>query len=140
MAAAYASQGHRTLLIDADLRRPSQRGLFDLGPHPGLTDAIVNNASVPTVCQRVVGNELLSVIAAGTQTVHNYHEVGKKVREILAESRNQYDMVFIDAPPMLYFAEPLDLASLVDGVLLVTRAGQTSREAVSAVLTTTRWA
>jgi Mrp family chromosome partitioning ATPase len=56
------------------------------------------------------------------------------MQEILVEASREYDMVFIDAPPMLYFAEPLDLASIVDGVLVVSRAGQTSREAVSVVL------
>ena len=138
MAAAYARQGHRTLLIDADLRKPSQQRLFALGDHAGLGDAIIKNEPLAEIRQRVENNEMLHVIVAGTPGSATYPRIGKKVQEILIEASGEYEMVFIDAPPMLYFAEPLDLASVVDGVLLVSHAGRTSRQTVSVVLATLR--
>ena len=48
----------------------------------------------------------------------------------------EYDLIFIDAPPLLGFPEPLQMAAAVDGVLVVAQAGQTDRKAVGAVLNT----
>jgi Mrp family chromosome partitioning ATPase len=56
--------------------------------------------------------------------------------EILEEASSDYDLVVLDAPPLLGFAEPLQMATAVDGVIVVARAGQTSRKAVASVLAT----
>ena len=47
-----------------------------------------------------------------------------------------YDLVILDAPPLLGFAEPLEMASIVDGVLVVARAGSTNKKAVASVINT----
>ena len=49
-----------------------------------------------------------------------------------------YDLVILDAPPLLGFAEPLQMATVVDGVVVVTRAAETSRKAVASVIQTLR--
>jgi Mrp family chromosome partitioning ATPase len=56
--------------------------------------------------------------------------------EVLEEACLEYDLVVLDAPPLLGFAEPLQMATAVDGVVVVTRAGETNRKAVAAVLAT----
>jgi polysaccharide biosynthesis transport protein len=138
MAAAHARQGYRTLLIDADLRRPSQQGNFDLPSSPGLADGILNDKGLSEIRLEVAGYETLDVIPAGISTRRNFRGVGKKVGEILSDARDKYDLIFIDAPPMLCFAEPLQLARLVDGVLVVSQAGRASAESVNRVLDTLR--
>jgi Mrp family chromosome partitioning ATPase len=55
---------------------------------------------------------------------------------VLEEAGTEYDLVILDAPPLLGFAEPLQMATAVDGVVVVTRAGETNRKAVAAVLGT----
>ena len=55
--------------------------------------------------------------------------------ELLDELAREFDLVILDAPPLLGFAEPLRLATLADGVLVVSRAGETKRKAVGSVLT-----
>lgn len=55
---------------------------------------------------------------------------------MLEEASVEYDLVILDAPPLLGFAEPLQMASAVDGVIVVARAGRTSRRAVASVLAT----
>jgi Mrp family chromosome partitioning ATPase len=52
----------------------------------------------------------------------------------LGEATRDYDLVLVDAPPLLGFAEPLQIAAIVDGVVVITLAGQTSRTAVGSVL------
>ena len=54
----------------------------------------------------------------------------------MQEASLAYDLVVLDAPPLLGFSEPLQMASVVDGVLVVARAGKTSRKSVQQVLTT----
>jgi succinoglycan biosynthesis transport protein ExoP len=63
-------------------------------------------------------------------------EIGTVLAEIVDEATREYDLVFLDAPPLLGFAEPLQMASLADGVIVVARAGDTSRTALNSVITT----
>ena len=56
--------------------------------------------------------------------------------ELLEEAAMEFDLVVLDAPPLLGFAEPLQMATAVDGVLIVAKAGQTDRHAVASVVTT----
>jgi Mrp family chromosome partitioning ATPase len=56
--------------------------------------------------------------------------------EMLEEASADYDLVIVDAPPLLGFAEPLQMATAVDGVVVVARAGRTTRKAVATVLAT----
>jgi Mrp family chromosome partitioning ATPase len=53
---------------------------------------------------------------------------------ILAEAVDIYDLIIVDAPPLLGFAEPLQIATLVDGVVVIALAGKTNRKAVASVL------
>ena len=62
--------------------------------------------------------------------------MGRGLVEILEEACAEYDLVILDAPPLLGFAEPLQMATAVDGVIIVARAGQTSRKAVATVINT----
>ena len=55
---------------------------------------------------------------------------------MLEEASAEYDLVMLDAPPLLGFAEPLQMATAVDGVIVVARAGRTNRKAVASVLAT----
>jgi len=56
--------------------------------------------------------------------------------ELIDEATRDYDLVVLDAPPLLGFAEPLQMATAVDGVIVVARAGDTSRKALSTVVAT----
>jgi capsular exopolysaccharide synthesis family protein len=136
LAIANAQQGYRTLIIDCDLRRPtihtktgtpSGRGLPDvLHGEAGWREVLVSNESAPKL-DMLLGTEA----ALGDAEL-----VGEAVSGILAEARDSYDMIVVDSPPMLGFPEPLQLATLVDGVLMVAHAGQTSRRSLAAALST----
>ncbi len=139
MAAAFARHGHRTLLIDADLRRPSQQRHFGLDRRKkGLSDAIATKEPLSAIRQSVDGHDNLHIVTAGSSDPQLYNQVGKKVEEILRFARRDYEMIFIDAPPMLCFAETIQLACAADGVLVVSHAGQTNQRDVQGVLATLR--
>ena len=78
----------------------------------------------------------LDILPAGPPSRRAADLVGKGLAQVLEEACFQYDLVILDAPPLLGFAEPLQMATVVDGVVVVTRAGETSRKAVAGVLAT----
>jgi Mrp family chromosome partitioning ATPase len=78
----------------------------------------------------------LHVLPAGPPSRHAADLIGRGLSELIEEAAADYDLVVVDAPPLLGFAEPLQMATAVDGVLVVARAGRTTRKAVATVLAT----
>src|SRR5438093_962242 len=78
----------------------------------------------------------LDILPAGPPSHRAAELLGDSLAQLLEEAAAEYDLVVLDAPPFLGFAEPLEMATAVDGVVVVTRAGRTTRKAVAAVLGT----
>ena len=135
MARGFAEQGLRTLVIDADLRCPTQHTQFSLKGGRGFPDSINYGAPIKQVANRIEGYALLHVITS-VQSLGLLHSVGRQIECMLSESRAEYDMVLIDAPPLFCFAETLQIAGLVDGVLVVGQAARTDQRAITRVLST----
>jgi len=60
--------------------------------------------------------------------------IGPRLAELLDEFAKEFDLVILDSPPLLGFAECLQMANAADGVLIVSRAGETKRKAVASVV------
>jgi polysaccharide biosynthesis transport protein len=138
MAAASASRGKRTLLIDADLRFPIQHRLFNITSRESLTSAIAQGRSLRQIRQPVGHTDKLDVIVAGMASEHMCAQVAVIVSELLAEAVLEYDLIIVDSPPMLFLSEPIQMACIADGVLVVGRAGRTDQRAVAAVFAALR--
>ena len=138
LAMAHASQARRTLLIDADLRRPSVHHRLGLNGTKGLTDVIRDGTDWKSVVVKSVGYADLDVLASGAASRRVADRLGHALGPILEEAASLYDLVIVDSPPVLGFAEPLQIATLVDGVVMLTVAGQTDRKAVASALGTLR--
>ena len=136
LAAAHAEQGKRTLLIDGDLRRPSVHRNFNLPSVVGLSNALLGEISWREALVQTAALPHLYILPAGPPSRRASDLVGRGLAELLEEAASEYDLVILDAPPLLGFAEPLQMATAVDGVLVVARAGKTSRKAVASVLAT----
>jgi polysaccharide biosynthesis transport protein len=136
LATAHAEQGKRTLLIDGDLRRPSVHRNFNLPSVVGLSNVLLGEIRWRDAVVKVEGLENLHILAAGPPSRRASDLIGRGLAELLEEASSDYDLVVLDAPPLLGFAEPLQMATAVDGVIVVARAGQTSRKAVAMVLAT----
>lgn len=138
LAAAHSLQMRKTLLIDADLRRPGVHGRFGLKNEIGLSSVVHAKVEWRQAVQQVEDYPDLAVLPAGPASRRAADRVGGVLEKILEEAQQEYDLVIVDSPPLLGFAEPLQMAAIVDGVVVITLAGQTSRTAVASVLTNLR--
>jgi capsular exopolysaccharide synthesis family protein len=136
LAATHASQHKRTLLIDGDLRRPSVHRLYQVPNSVGLSNVLLQQISWRDAVIRMDSPTGLDVLPAGPSTRRASDLMGLGLAELIEEASREYDLVVLDAPPLLGFAEPLQMATAVDGVIVVARAGDTSRKALSAVIST----
>jgi len=135
LAAAGAEQGKRTLLVDGDLRRPSVHRKLGLSVGPGLTHVLRGQMTWREALRQVPGLPELFILTAGSATSEAASLMSRGLEKILAETSGEFDTIILDSPPTLAFAEPLQMASLADGVLLVAVAGQTNRKAVRSAIT-----
>jgi succinoglycan biosynthesis transport protein ExoP len=138
LALAHASQARRTLLIDADLRRPAIHRRLALNNTQGLANVIGDGVDWKSVVVKSVGYADLDVLPSGPASRRVADRLGHALGPILQEAASLYDLVILDSPPVLGFAEPLQIATLVDGVVVLTVAGQTDRKAVASALGTLR--
>jgi succinoglycan biosynthesis transport protein ExoP len=136
LAATHAGQHKRTLLIDGDLRRPSVHRLYQVPNSVGLSNVLLQQISWRDAVIRIGEPRGLDVLPAGPSTRRASDLMGMGLAELIEEATREYDLVLLDAPPLLGFAEPLQMATAVDGVIVVARAGDTSRKALSTVITT----
>ena len=127
LAISFAREGLRVLLIDADLRRPAMHRMFGVARSPGLAQALANAAAPETVI-RATSVSGLSLLPCGSLPSNPMDVVrGTRVRELLETISGSYDLVIIDTPPVLPVADAAIIAAVSDGVLMVVRAGKTSR-------------
>ncbi|MDZ8050718.1 MAG: GumC family protein [Aulosira sp. ZfuVER01] len=122
LAAAIAQLGRRVLLIDADMRVPSQHHLWQLTNAAGLSDVLVGEAEFKTVVCNVIEN--LDVLTAGVRPPNPLALLdSKRMASLIQDFSSQYDFVIIDAPPLLLGADAVTLSHMTDGILLVARPG-----------------
>ena len=134
LAVAHSLQSRKTLLIDADLRRPGIHDRLALPNMKGLATVVSEGIEWREALQKLEAYPDLDVLTAGPASRRAADRLGSVLDKVLAEAEKEYDLVIVDAPPLLGFAEPLQMAAVVDGVVVVTMAGQTNRNAVASVL------
>lgn len=135
LATTHAGQRRRTLLIDGDLRRPSVHKRFRLPGAMGLSNVLAAELAWRDALLKAPVAEL-DILPAGPPSRFAADLIGRGLVELLEEAAAEYDLVVLDAPPLLGFAEPLQMATAVDAVVVVARAGETDRKAVATVLAT----
>lgn len=126
LAVACARAGVRVALVELDLRRPLLHRFFDLPARGlGLTQVALGHTSLDEALAKVpvpLGGGVLRVLTAGaTPPDPGEFMLSQRLAEILDELRVDFDLVLIDAPPLLQVGDGLALSALVDGVLVVTR-------------------
>jgi polysaccharide biosynthesis transport protein len=109
---------------------------FNIPSVVGLSNVLLGELPWRAALIRIDRVPGLDVLPAGPPSRRASELVGRGLLEILEEAASDYDLVVLDAPPLLGFAEPLQMATAVDGVVIVARAGVTSRKAVASVLGT----
>ena len=131
LALALAQAGRRTLVIDADLRRPRVARQLGLDAAVGLTTVLVGQTDVQEAIQ-VHEPSGLHLLASGAKPPNPTEILQSKVtQDLVKRLAGEYDMVIIDAPPLLPVADASVLATFADGVILVVKHGKTTRDQVS---------
>jgi capsular exopolysaccharide synthesis family protein len=136
LAIAHSQQKHKTLLIDCDMRRPGVHSKLGINPESGLASILQNGLQWREKLVKLVELPDLDVLPAGFSSRRAADLIGASLPRILEEAVPDYDLLIIDAPPILGFPEPLQMAAAVDGVVVVALAGQTNRNAVGSALST----
>jgi non-specific protein-tyrosine kinase len=133
LAVAMADGDRAIILVDADLRRPSQHELFGLSNERGLSDMFRSETAFDDPPLQPVPNSTLKVLTSGPlPPIPSQLLAARKMDEVIARLLEQADMVLFDAPPVVAVTDASLLASKVDAVLLVVKAGDTRREHVRA--------
>lgn len=133
LAVAFSQMGERTLLVDADLRKPSQHVLFNLPTRMGLSNILLGRAG-PECIAKVPHFFDLSVLTAGS-TPPNPQELLTRVRliSLLNEATDAFDVVIVDTPAASLYADAQIIASRTGMGLLVTRSNQTDAKVLTRV-------
>jgi capsular exopolysaccharide synthesis family protein len=136
LATVFGLAGASTVLVEADLRRPSLSRYLGLAPLPGLSDVLLGVVSLSDALQRrVTGETQISVLTAGTLPPRPAELLGsERFAALVAELHDEFDFVLLDAPPLLPVADATILAPMTDGVLLVVREGKTPKSAANRAL------
>jgi receptor protein-tyrosine kinase len=135
---ALANTNRRVLLIDGDIRKPRLHSVFNVSNAWGLGNLLEDDCPVEDynfediVSPTAVAG--LYVLPAGAGEVNvsslRYHE---RLTDLLARFRLEFHAVLLDTPPMLEFSDARVLGRLSDGVIMVVRASETSRDDAAAV-------
>jgi len=137
LAVALAQAGLRTVLLDADMRRPRQHWIFGLLPKEGLTDVLLTGSPDGRLQATEVDGLLL--LPAGEKPPNPVELLGsQRMRELREELCRSFDAVVVDSPPVLIGADAAVLGQIADGVLLVVDAGETRRDAARQALESLR--
>ena len=129
LAIVTAQTGLKTLLVDADLRRPSVHKVFRLQSPVGLSSYLMEKVS--RVDEFIHATEVphLDVVCCGAVPSSPSELAGsKRMRQFLEEVRARYDRVILDCPPVSAVSDPLIIASLSDGVTFVTKFNKIRRD------------
>ncbi len=136
VAISYAMLGKKTLLIDADMRKPTQRRLWRVNITSGLCDSLAKIQPLEIVR---VHDLPLSLICTGT-IPPNPSELlaSERMKRFVEKCAAQYDYVIIDTPPINTVADAQIVSTFVDGVVVVARSGSTSADELDAALEAVR--
>jgi succinoglycan biosynthesis transport protein ExoP len=134
LAVSFAQSGKKTLVIDADLRRPGMTALMGLKGKPGVTDILASRESAsglaPTLIQRTQLSGL-DILPAGLRR-QNPAELlgGSNFVELLAWAETTYDQILVDCPPVLAVSDAQIIGRLVDGAIVVVQPQKNHRRLV----------
>ncbi|HEV8396208.1 MAG TPA: CpsD/CapB family tyrosine-protein kinase [Vicinamibacterales bacterium] len=119
----------RVLLIDADLRRPSLHTVFRLDTALGLGDGLLSTGETKMLVRQV--SPRLAVLPAGRPSSDPMAGLtSERMRRLLEEAKQSFDWVILDTPPVMLLPDAHLLASMVEGAVLVVRAGSTPHDLV----------
>lgn len=130
LAVTFAQAGQKTILVDADMRRPQQHDIWGL-QNRGLTAMMLEDAALATPPLLDSGVDNLKILPAGDDAPNPADLLSsKRMNEIIGVLKARANYVLFDGPPVLAATDAALLASKLDGVLLIVRSGRSRRDNV----------
>ncbi|MDX6577443.1 MAG: polysaccharide biosynthesis transport protein [Blastocatellia bacterium] len=132
-AISLAQTGNSVVIIDADMRRPRLRSIFDLAEREGLSSILSSDMNPEKMLQTIARDEAsgLHVLTAGPIPPNPAELLGSdQMRKLISVLSGHFTHIVIDSPPISSFTDGVLIASIVDGVLLVVHGGKSSRGVV----------
>jgi len=134
LALTFADAGHRTLLVDGDIRRGVLHRRFKANRQPGLVDFLREEAGLAEIVQPTPYSRL-ALIGCGTRTQRAPEVLGSPaMTRLIAELRGRYDVILVDSPPLTAGIDPFVLGTVTGSLLLVLRTGHSHRDVTGAKL------
>lgn len=132
LAISFAREGKRVLVVDCDLRKPTQHRHFSTtSNHTGVTEVLTRKAEAADAIQDTP-IENLRILTSGPVPEDPARLVESlRLRQLLLDLQKSYDIVLVDTPPALVVNDAVFLGRAVDGLCLVIEAGKTSRNLVA---------
>ncbi|MCM2675924.1 CpsD/CapB family tyrosine-protein kinase [Alkalicoccobacillus plakortidis] len=130
LAIVMAQNGQRVLIIDADMRRPTVHYTFSSPNTRGLTNVLSKQTTLEETVQ-ITKIEHLSILTCGPIPPNPAELLNSRMMElVLEQALEQFDIIILDAPPVMAVTDAQLIASKVDGTILVTSSGKTDRDEV----------
>ncbi|RJP34562.1 MAG: polysaccharide biosynthesis tyrosine autokinase [Actinobacteria bacterium] len=128
LGAALSEMGRKVLVVEADLRRPVLDKLVTEKPRKGITDVIMGSSSLEDAVTET-NHENLYVLMSGPKPPNPAELVSSQaMQKLLAELKQRYEYVIVDAPPVLAVSDAIAMAPMVDGVLVVASHNIATRD------------
>ena len=129
LAVTHAQQGQKTLLIDADLRRPTMHQIMEVKNQYGLTSLLTKKATLQMAILPTSRVNYLHVLPAGPIPPNPSELLGSNMMKVLISVlSNEYDLILFDTPPVLAVADAQILGSRCDGIIIVIRSHKTEKK------------
>jgi len=130
LAITMAESGKRVILIDCDFRKPSIHKKMGITNSVGLTNILVQNIKKED-CMVESSVKNLFILTSGPIPPNPAELLGtKKMKDFIEELKSEFDMVLIDAPPVLAVTDAQILSTIVDGVIFVASYGEAQKNAL----------
>jgi capsular exopolysaccharide synthesis family protein len=135
LASIVSLEYNKVLLLDLDLRKPTLHKIFNLNNTVGLTNILADNKTIEESVSKT-DNEKLDVLTSGPIPIDPSRLVeSKKLKELVTNLQDLYDLVIIDTPPTLAVHDAVEIGTFVDGVICVIQSGKMNAEAINQVET-----
>jgi len=126
LALAFSTAGVKTLLLDCDLRHPGIHKMFNKEREKGLSSVLVGEASLDSCLVEAAEN--LSILTSGPIPPNPVEMLdSQRMRELLKELEERFEVVIMDSPPLLGIADAAILSAISDGTVMVVKSGSTRR-------------
>jgi len=130
LAITMAESGMKVILVDCDLRKPSIHKKIGITNSVGLTNVLVQGVKKEECVVKTTVNNLF-ILTSGPIPPNPAELLGsKKMRDFIEELKKEFDLVLIDAPPVLAVTDAQILSTIVDGVIFIVSYGEAQKKAL----------